>query len=86
MKFEIDKEQLDKIAVWIMDQDAIVLAEQKNSTDPFTRQMALDGIPYYGACGGELSYCFTPTSMGTILVVKHSRTKAEIDVTDYDSW
>jgi hypothetical protein len=44
------------------------------------------GRPYYGAIGGALTYSFTPTSLGTVVKVKHGFTDAEIDLSDYDQW
>jgi hypothetical protein len=42
--------------------------------------------PYYGATGGGLSYRFTPTSLGTIIVVKEAITGKELNVTDALGW
>lgn len=41
---------------------------------------------YTGAIGGRLTFCFTPTGIGTVVIVKDAVTKKEIDLTDYDSW
>lgn len=41
--------------------------------------------PSTAAIGGEFTYCFTPTGLGTIIKVKHYKGE-EIDLTDYDSW
>ena len=38
------------------------------------------------ALGTQYEYCFTPTSLGTVVVVKCLVTKTEINLTDYDSW
>ncbi len=38
-----------------------------------------------GACGGRLTYSFTPTSLGTVIKVQCACGK-EIDLTDYDGW
>jgi hypothetical protein len=39
-----------------------------------------------GATGGRLTYLFTPTTIGTVVVVRDNWSKLEIDVTDYESW
>lgn len=39
-----------------------------------------------GAAGGRFTYSFTPTRLGTIIVVEDVITKNKIDVTDYDEW
>lgn len=46
-----------------------------------------DGGPIspVGAIGGKFSYCFTPTGIGTGLVVS-CVCGARLDATDYDSW
>jgi hypothetical protein len=38
-----------------------------------------------GAIGGEYTYCFTPTSLGIICVVKHASGQ-EINLTNFDEW
>lgn len=45
-----------------------------------------DKVPYYGAVGGGLTYCFTPTSLGTILVVKETITGKELNVSNALDW
>jgi hypothetical protein len=43
-----------------------------------------DGWPQ-GVSGGVFSYVFIPTSIGTIVLVRHN-SGAELDLTDYDAW
>ncbi len=38
-----------------------------------------------GCIGGQFTFCFCPTSIGTAVKVKHASGE-EIDLTDYDSW
>lgn len=38
-----------------------------------------------GAIGGEFTYCITPTSLGSVYVVKHSGGE-KFDLTNYDLW
>ena len=52
------------------------LADWKNSHTKVT----------IGAIGGRYTYCYTPTSIGTIVIVKDSVTNTQIDLTDYDEW
>lgn len=42
--------------------------------------------PYYGACGGGLTYEITPTSLGTVVVVREAVTGKGLNLTDYDAW
>ena len=86
MTFTLDADQEIKLAEWCRIQDEAVLAEQRKSDNPFIREEAEAVFAYYGAISGELRYSFSPTSIGTVLVVRHSMTKAEIDLTDYDLW
>jgi len=41
--------------------------------------------PYHGASGGAYSFCFTPTSLGCVVKVRHTGGE-QLDLTDYDSW
>ncbi len=41
---------------------------------------------YEGAIGGRYTFCFTPTSLGEVIVVKDSVTNTEIDVSEYEDW
>lgn len=49
------------------------------------KQNKKNGTDYYGAIDGHLTYSFTPTSLGCIIVVEHGGTKAKLDLTD-DNW
>ena len=40
---------------------------------------------YAGAIGGRLTYCFTPTGLGTIIEVK-CLCGETLDLTDVDAW
>ena len=42
------------------------------------------GTDYYGAIGGQLTYSFTPNSLGCVVKVIHDITKEELDLTDYE--
>ena len=43
-------------------------------------------VPYYGAMGGGLTYSFTPTGLGKIIVVKEHITGKELNVSDALDW
>lgn len=79
--FYLDDDQKRELQQWIAAQNSKALEMQKGMDYPFGGDK-----PYYGATGGVLTYCFTPTSLGLVTVVKHGYTKEEIDLTDYDSW
>ena len=74
MRFELTQRQLVELAAWIEKQDLAVCVEQGTFE------------PYYGACGGELTYSFTPCSLGMCVVVTHGLTKEEINLTNYEEW
>ncbi len=42
--------------------------------------------PYYGAAGGVFTYEFTPTNLGTVIVIKDGLSGEFLDITDYDMW
>jgi hypothetical protein len=50
--------------------------EEKNKTK---------GEVYVGAIGGAYSFCFTPTGLGTMVVVKCAD-GTELDLTEYEYW
>lgn len=72
--FHLNEAQQAKLTAWSEEQDALTAAKQGADE------------PYYGAIGGELTYSFTPTSLGVAVVVRHALTKNEINLTEYDLW
>lgn len=40
---------------------------------------------YSGACGGRITYSFTPTSLGVVIKAKCACGE-ELDLTDYKGW
>lgn len=45
-----------------------------------------DTRPYYGAIAGAYRFSFTPTALGTVVIVSHVETGEELNLTDYDDW
>lgn len=39
-----------------------------------------------GAIGGQFTFSFTPTNLGTVTEITDSISGEKIDVTDYESW
>jgi hypothetical protein len=89
MQFEISNQSRQLIDTWLHTRVYPLILEQQKASAEFVHQIARDTldreIPYSGAIGGELTYSFTPTSLGTIIKVKHS-SGAELDLTFYESW
>ena len=79
LQYEFNHSQLEKLKAWEAEQDKIWVNE-KQIVDPHDSAQ-----PYYGAIGGALTYCFTPTGIGMIVSVKHA-TGNELDLTNYDEW
>lgn len=52
----------------------------------YPEEVISQSAPYYGATGGGLTYMFTPTSLGTIIVVKESITGKTLNVSDALDW
>jgi hypothetical protein len=84
MKFELNAAQLAKLKAWEAEQDAEVLVRQRaedHRNESFLATLAEAGIPYYGAVGGQVTFEFTPTSIGDLVKVRHSGTGAKLDLT-----
>lgn len=62
-----------------------ITEKQQLTIKKWIDDLTVDSV-FTGAIGGRFTYLFTPTSFGTILVVRDSVTKKELDVTDYGSW
>lgn len=93
MLFDIPDSKRDDIREWCDEQLRLIYEDQCRQVeeDPHSdlSQMLLlmpEGQPYLGAVGGVFTYTFTPTGIGTVIRVVCSYTKAELDVSDYDSW
>lgn len=78
--FSVTAEERVQISNWLEKIKPQVLAKAK------IKSPIGDGEPYYGAVGGGLTYCFTPTSLGTVFIVREHFTGLELNLTDYDSW
>lgn len=57
--------------------------EQREKLDSWDKNHNCEFKGYSGAIGGRLTYCFTPTSLGTIVVVE-CECEDKIDLTDYN--
>ena len=88
MQFSVDKEQMVKINKWKAELDKNTIAKQKEtmSAADFSLLTQDGKYPYSGAIGGDLTYSFTNTSLGTVVTVKDGFTGEELNVTDYDMW
>lgn len=69
--FFLCKEQNEAIHTWMKEHD------QARHIDPKR------GHRYSGAIGGAYTFCFTPTSLGTVATVECACGE-KFDVTDYD--
>lgn len=90
MNFGLNAEQVARLNVWLKEQDTATvkaqMADPKFPKDAFIANLHAHGIPYFGAAGGELTYEFTPTSIGVVEKVTHAGTKQTLDLTEYDTW
>lgn len=88
--FSLDRDQELRLETWVSEQNARAVQAQKDN--PPNVALALlescweEGYPYGGAIGGDLTYSFTPTSLGVVVHVTNSHTDETIDLTDYESW
>ena len=87
--FVITEDEQKRIAAWFREQDAKVVQMQKKSGEfkgnPFVSKLHQRGQGYYGACGGALTFQFSPSGIGTVFTVTHALTQETLDLTDYDS-
>lgn len=88
--FTLTEQQNTTLFEWLEKENNKVIADQKTSPPDVPRDVLEacweEGNPYGGAIGGALTYSFTPTSIGMVVVVKNGHTGNEIDLTDYRSW
>ena len=86
--FSISSEDYKRIDAWLHEVIYPPILERQKS-DPLMSRISRDmngrEVPYLGAIGGGVTYCFTPTSLGTTLVVRWSDGQ-ELDLTDYSMW
>lgn len=75
--FYMSKEQNEACAKWQNDHDK---SKHMNS-----EKSKAAGHRYSGAIGGAYTWSFTPTSVGTVTMLKCSCGEG-IDVSDYDDW
>lgn len=89
MNFQITSAEIEKINTWLNDTiyPPIIAEQKKNPHDGIwiVKDSAGKEYPYFGAIGGDVTYQFTPTSLGVIIKVLHV-SGAELDITDYSSW
>lgn len=70
MTFELSKEQWEKVIDW-------------RENDPTHKECK---NKYHGAAGGYVSYEFTPTSLGDIVIVRCSSCNESLNISEYDLW
>jgi len=88
MNFQLTQEDLEKVDKWLHETvyPAILKDQKKDPSKAMWHTEDENGrvYPYFGAIGGDITYSFTPTSIGT--VVKVESCGHELDLTDYESW
>lgn len=88
MNFQVTPEEESKIDKWLRETVYPPILEEQRK-DPHLASLHFEDeegytYPYFGAVGGDLTYSFRPTSIGTIFTVKSCG--HELDLTDYESW
>lgn len=88
--FSLTPDQIQKLDTWVADCHKRAVAEQK-ATPPDVPIEILEscweaGFPYTGATGGDLTYSFTPTSIGVMVKIRNGLTNDTLDVTDWENW
>lgn len=87
--FELSESQKAKVDEWLHTRVYPPILEEQRKDPEKAPWLVTDSggrtYPYFGAIGGELTFQFTPTSIGSIIKVIHC-TGEQLDLTDYDSW
>lgn len=73
--FIVDEKEAAKMAAWL---------DEHNKTCPFYDDGTSPSSPS-GAIGGRLTYCFTPTGLGVITILRCACGQ-EVNVTDFENW
>ena len=88
MKFEITKEQQEKINKWLKEEvepELLINQKEQYKNSPFIMSLLERGEVYTGPIGGSLTYSFSNTSVGQIIYVKHFSGQ-ELNLTNYSDW
>lgn len=68
------------------DKTFILSANQYKKYDEWRKEKnKKDGEVYVGAIGGAYTFCFTPTGLGDMVVVKCAD-GTQLDLTEYEYW
>jgi hypothetical protein len=86
--YQLSEKQEAALNDFVAEQNKILVERQRKTMSPEDfSHLTCDGkYPYSGAIGGGITYCLTPTSIGTVLKVKYAGTDAELDLSDYEDW
>lgn len=86
--FEITASQRKAVSEWHESiKSEIIEAQRKTmAPDDFSRNTSDGKYPYYGSISGGLTYSFTPTGLGVMLVVTEHSTRKSINLTEYEKW
>ena len=88
MNFELTSEDSQRVGDWLSNVvwPPIVAAYKAEGRDVDVMHIGDVEVPLSGsASGGELTYHFTPTGIGVVIVVEHYLC-AKLDLTDNGSW
>lgn len=80
LRFSINVAEAAVISKWLNELKPRIL--EKQGKPP----LDTNGEPYYGAIGGGVTYSFTPTGLGDILVVTEAITGEKLNVTEALDW
>lgn len=81
--FNLNKAEMGVVNEWLASlKDEIVDIQVQDGVE----EVIQTGEPYYGAIDSGVTYTFTPTGLGDILVVKEPITGKELNVTEALDW
>lgn len=86
--FEISSTQRERISQWHESIKDEIIRHQRATMNPvdFDINTSSGSHPYYGAIGGGLTYSFTPTGVGVVVVVTEHSTRKSINVSEFEKW
>ena len=86
IEFHLTPKQVRCLNRWLREVNQAVAEQQLRDMADGTRLIPYRYVPYYGAIGGGLTFCFTPTGIGLGCSVTEAITGRTLNLSDYEDW
>jgi len=86
MQFEVTKEQEAKVREWLQTDVYPKLRKSRKHRKIVWHDYDDAMYPYAGAIGGDISYIFSPTSLGYCVEAEEHFSKRRLNITDFSDW